>query len=74
MVRVQLSPHRMLRRICPYQAAVPLPCHDRWLTIETFGKALPKVATVTCSWRSMAPSEEHVYRRGLKIIQSLWNR
>ncbi len=47
--------------------------YDGWLTIESFGKALPEVAAATCIWRSMAPSEEHVSREGLKMIQSLWN-
>jgi len=47
--------------------------YDGWLTIESFGKALPEVAAATCIWRSMAPSEEHVCREGLKMIQSLWS-
>jgi len=46
--------------------------YDGWLTIEAFGAWLPEVAGATCIWRKMAPSEEHVARKGLAFIRKSW--
>ena len=46
--------------------------YDGWLTIEAFGAWLPEVAGATCIWRKMAPSEEHVARKGLTFIRESW--
>jgi D-psicose/D-tagatose/L-ribulose 3-epimerase len=46
--------------------------YDSWLTIEAFGGWLPELAGATCIWRAMAPSEEHVARRGLEFIKKSW--
>jgi len=46
--------------------------YDGWLTIEAFGSALPELAEPTCIWRQMAPSQEHIARKGLAMIQALW--
>jgi len=46
--------------------------YDSWLTIEAFGAWLPELAGATCIWRTMAPSEEHLAREGLKFIKSNW--
>jgi D-psicose/D-tagatose/L-ribulose 3-epimerase len=47
--------------------------YDGWLTIEAFGSRLSELAAATCIWRKMAPSEEHIARKGLAMIQELWN-
>jgi len=47
--------------------------YDGWLTIESFGGWLPDLAGATCIWRTMAPSEEHVAREGLKHVRNGWN-
>lgn len=46
--------------------------YDGWLTIEAFGSRLPELAAATCIWRKMAPSEEHIARKGLAMIRELW--
>lgn len=48
--------------------------YDGWLTIESFGSWLPDLAAATCIWRKLAPSEEHIARRGCEFIKKHWNR
>jgi len=42
-----------------------------WLTIESFGHRIPELAGATCIWRQMAPSEEHIAKKGLKFIRQM---
>ncbi len=47
--------------------------YDGWLTIEAFGRALPSLAAATRVWRDFAPSPEHVYLEGIKLIREGWD-
>jgi len=42
--------------------------YDDWLTIESFGRALPDLAAATKVWRDFAESPEAVYRDGYAHI------
>ncbi|MSR31683.1 MAG: sugar phosphate isomerase/epimerase [Gemmataceae bacterium] len=46
--------------------------YDGWLTIESFGRALPDLAAATKVWRDLFPSAEEVYTKGYKFIQDNW--
>lgn len=46
--------------------------YQGWLTIEAFGRAMPALAAATKVWRDLFPSDEHVYRDGIKFIQRMW--
>jgi D-psicose/D-tagatose/L-ribulose 3-epimerase len=46
--------------------------YDGWLTIEAFGSWLPSLAGATCIWRTLAPSAEHIARRGHEFIAHTW--
>ncbi len=46
--------------------------YDRWMTIESFGRALPDLAAATKVWRDLFPSAEEVYTKGLKMIKDKW--
>jgi D-psicose/D-tagatose/L-ribulose 3-epimerase len=46
--------------------------YDGWLTIEAFGRALPAIAAATKVWRDFFPSQESVYRDGVRHIRSTW--
>jgi D-psicose/D-tagatose/L-ribulose 3-epimerase len=46
--------------------------YDGWLVIEAFGQRLPELAAATCVWRSLAPSEEHVMREGIRFVREHW--
>jgi D-psicose/D-tagatose/L-ribulose 3-epimerase len=48
--------------------------YDGWLTIESFGSRIPELAAATCIWRPLAPSEEHVVRKGVAFVRQLWAR
>jgi D-psicose/D-tagatose/L-ribulose 3-epimerase len=43
--------------------------YDGWVTIESFGSALPDLAAATKVWRPLFASEEDVYRQGLALIR-----
>ncbi|MDI7861636.1 sugar phosphate isomerase/epimerase [Rhizobiaceae bacterium n13] len=47
--------------------------YDGWLTIESFGRALPELAAATKVWRDFAESPEAVYRDGYRHIRSSWD-
>ena len=47
--------------------------YDGWLTVESFGHALPDIAAATKVWRPLADSEEQVYTEGLALMRRLWN-
>ncbi|GMU91488.1 MAG: hypothetical protein AMXMBFR4_05460 [Candidatus Hydrogenedentota bacterium] len=46
--------------------------YNGWLMIEAFGMWLPDLAGATCIWRKMAPSEEHIARKGCAFIRKSW--
>ena len=48
--------------------------YDGWLTIEAFGRALPALAAATRVWRDFFPSQESVYREGIKQMKTGWAR
>lgn len=47
--------------------------YDGWLTIEAFGRALPKLASATRVWRDFFPSPTQVYREGFDLIRRGWS-
>jgi D-psicose/D-tagatose/L-ribulose 3-epimerase len=46
--------------------------YDGWLTIESFGRALPNLAAATKVWRDLAPSLDDVAVRGHQFIRATW--
>jgi D-psicose/D-tagatose/L-ribulose 3-epimerase len=46
--------------------------YDRWLVIESFGRALPDLAAATRVWRDLFPSAEEVYTQGYRFIKDRW--
>lgn len=43
--------------------------YDGWMTIESFGRALPDIAAATKVWRDLFPAAEDVYTKGIKFIK-----
>jgi D-psicose/D-tagatose/L-ribulose 3-epimerase len=43
-----------------------------WLTIESFGRAMPEIAAATRVWRDLSASPEEVYVDGLRFMQKMW--
>ncbi len=46
--------------------------YDGWLTIESFGRALPALAAATKVWRDLFPNAEEVYTQGLRFMKEKW--
>jgi D-psicose/D-tagatose/L-ribulose 3-epimerase len=46
--------------------------YDGWLTIESFGRALPELAAATCIWRDLFESESAVAKEGLAFTKRMW--
>ena len=46
--------------------------YDGWLTIEAFARALPALAAATRVWRDFFPSQESVYKDGIKQMRRGW--
>ena len=46
--------------------------YDGWMTIESFGRALPDLAAATKVWRDLFPSPEEVYTQGYRFIKEKW--
>jgi D-psicose/D-tagatose/L-ribulose 3-epimerase len=46
--------------------------YDGWLTIEAFGRSLPAIAAATKVWRDFFPSQESVYKDGIRHIRKSW--
>jgi D-psicose/D-tagatose/L-ribulose 3-epimerase len=46
--------------------------YDRWLIIESFGRALPDLAAATRVWRDLFPRPEEVYTQGLRFMKVQW--
>jgi D-psicose/D-tagatose/L-ribulose 3-epimerase len=44
--------------------------YDGWLTVESFGDALPNLAAATKIWRPLFDSEEQVAREGFAFMQA----
>ena len=44
--------------------------YDGWLTVESFGNALPNLAAATKIWRPLFDSEEQVAREGLGFMRA----
>lgn len=42
--------------------------YDGWLTIESFGRAVPELAAATRVWRDFFPNPEQVYTEGYRLI------
>ncbi len=55
-------------------AALKKAGYDDWLTIESFGRALPALAAATRVWRDFFPAREEVYRFGHDFIREQWAR
>ncbi|HZP20884.1 MAG TPA: sugar phosphate isomerase/epimerase family protein [Bauldia sp.] len=47
--------------------------YDNWLTIESFGRALPALGAATKIWRDLSKTPEEVYRDGYKLIRKGWD-
>jgi D-psicose/D-tagatose/L-ribulose 3-epimerase len=45
--------------------------YDGWVTIESFGRALPDLAAATRVWRDLFPSDVEVYTKGYKFIRKM---
>lgn len=48
--------------------------YDGWMTIESFGSALPDLAAATKIWRPIFESETDVYRKGYRLMREGWDR
>lgn len=53
-------------------AALKAVGYDGWLTIESFGYALPDIAAATKVWRPLAGSNEEVFTEGLALMRGGW--
>jgi D-psicose/D-tagatose/L-ribulose 3-epimerase len=47
---------------------------DGWMTIESFGSALPDLAAATKIWRPLFAREEDVYEKGYTLMRQGWDR
>lgn len=47
--------------------------YDGWMTIESFGSALPDLAAATKIWRPLFASPEDVYRKGFRLMRDGWD-
>ncbi|MCB2079539.1 MAG: sugar phosphate isomerase/epimerase [Novosphingobium sp.] len=47
--------------------------YDDWLTIESFGRAVPELAAATRVWRDFFASPEEVYTEGFAYIRECWD-
>jgi D-psicose/D-tagatose/L-ribulose 3-epimerase len=45
--------------------------YNGWLVIESFGFAIPEIATAACIWRDLASSPEAIAWDGLKFLRSM---
>lgn len=55
-------------------AAIKSAGYDGWLTIESFGRALPALAAATKVWRDLAESPEAVCQEGFRFIAAALGR
>jgi D-psicose/D-tagatose/L-ribulose 3-epimerase len=47
--------------------------YDGWMTIESFGSALPDLAAATKIWRPIFKTEADVYRLGYRLMRDGWD-
>ena len=47
--------------------------YDGWMTIESFGSALPDLAAATKIWRPLFGAPEDVYRKGFRVMRDGWD-
>ena len=47
--------------------------YDGWMTIESFGSALPDLAAATKIWRPIFKTETDVYRLGYRLMRDGWD-
>jgi D-psicose/D-tagatose/L-ribulose 3-epimerase len=45
--------------------------YDGWMTIESFGRALPALAAATKVWRDLFPADEP-WRKGIEFVKRQW--
>ena len=45
--------------------------YDGWLTIESFGQAVPEIAAAAAIWRPLFKDNEEVAREGIKFLKQL---
>ena len=43
--------------------------YDGWLVIESFGFAIPEIATAACIWRDLAPTPDAIAYEGLRFLK-----
>ncbi|MEO7916697.1 MAG: sugar phosphate isomerase/epimerase [Dokdonella sp.] len=48
--------------------------YDGWMTIESFGSAMPDLAAATKIWRPIFANETDVYRDGYTLMREGWDR
>ncbi|MEO6012317.1 MAG: sugar phosphate isomerase/epimerase family protein [Devosia sp.] len=48
--------------------------YNGWMTIESFGSALPDLAAATKIWRPIFDAETDVYRKGYRLMRDGWDR
>ena len=46
--------------------------YEGWMTIESFGRAIPALAAATRVWRDFFPNKEEVYKLGIKNMKQGW--
>ncbi len=44
--------------------------YNQWLTIESFGSAIPEIAAAACIWRDLAPSPEAIAFEGVQFLKT----
>jgi D-psicose/D-tagatose/L-ribulose 3-epimerase len=57
----------------PIIAALKRAGYDGWMTIESFGSAMPDLAAATKIWRPLFASETDVYRKGYRLMRDSWD-
>lgn len=45
--------------------------YDGWVSIESFGFAVPEIAAAACIWRDLAPAPDAIAWEGLKFLKGL---
>lgn len=48
--------------------------YDGWMTVESFGSALPDLAAATKIWRPLFDTESDVYEGAIKLMREGWAR
>jgi len=48
--------------------------YDGWLTIESFGSALPELSAAAAIWRDIEPNAERIAFDGIQFLKQSWSR